>query len=96
MKKVYRIIVLFILLIFLTTYNPNNLNTIPKANNNFFKIQYIAVENNSLIEESEITKKLVKISGKNILFVSKKDIEEPLKSINFLEKIEVKKNTQIQ
>jgi len=91
MKKVYRIIVLFILLIFLTTYNPNNLNIIPKANNNFFKIQYIAVENNSLIEESEITKKLVKISGKNILFVSKKDIEGPLKSINFLEKIEVKK-----
>ena len=70
MKKVYRIIVLFILLIFLTTYNPNNLNTIPKANNNFFKIQYIAVENNSLIEESEITKKLVKISGKISRFVA--------------------------
>ena len=91
MKKIYRIIVLFILLIFLTTYNPNNLNIIPKTNNNFLTIQYIEVENNILIEENEITEKLAQISGKNILFVSRKDIESPLKLIDFLEKIEVKK-----
>ena len=35
--------------------------------------------------------KLSHIYGQNILFVNRKDLENPLKSINFLNKIEVKK-----
>ena len=91
MNKLYRIIILLIVLIFLTTYNPNKLSTLQKKNYHFFKIQNIKVVNNILIKESEIIKKLIQIKGKNIFFINKEDIESPLKLINFLEKIEVKK-----
>ena len=91
MKKFYRIIILLIVLIFLTTYSPNVLNVFPKKKNFFFKIQNIEVINNYLINKSEITEKLTQIYEKNILFVDRNDIERPLKSIDFLEKIEVKK-----
>jgi len=44
-----------------------------------------------LIKSSEIKEKLSTIYNRNIFSIKKKDIEEPLKEINFLEKIEVKK-----
>ena len=91
MTKFYRIIALLIALIFLTTYSPGGLNVFPKKNNTFFKIQNIEVVNNYLINKSEITEKLTQIYEKNILFVNRNDIERPLKSIDFLEKITVKK-----
>ena len=91
MKKFYKIIILLIVLIFLTTYNPNEVNISPKKNSPFFTIQNIEVVNNSLVQISEIKEKLNLIYEKNIFFVKRKDIEEPLKSIDFLEKIEVKK-----
>ena len=91
MIKLYRIIILLIVLTFLTTYNPNRLSTLQKKNYHFFKIQNVKVVNNILIKESEIIKKLIQIKGKNIFFINKEDIEGPLKLINFLEKIEVKK-----
>ena len=91
MKKFYKIIILLIVLIFLTTYNPNEVNISSKKNSSFFTIQNIEVVNNSLVQISEIREKLNPIYKKNIFFVKRKDIEEPLKSIDFLEKIEVKK-----
>ena len=91
MKKFYRIIALLIALIFLTTYSPGGLNVFPKKNNTFFKIQNIEVVNNYLINKSKITEQLTQIYEKNILFVDRNDIERPLKSIDFLEKITVKK-----
>ena len=91
MKKFYRIIILLIVLIFLTTYSPNVLNVFPKKKNFFFKIQNIEVINNYLIDKNEIIEKLNQIYKKNILFVRRNDVERPLKSIDFLEKIEVKK-----
>ena len=91
MKKFYKIIILLIVLIFLTTYNPNEVNISSKKNSSFFTIQNIEVVNNSLVQISEIKEKLNLIYEKNIFFVKRKDIEEPLKSIDFLEKIEVKK-----
>ena len=94
MKKFYKIIILLIVLIFLTTYNPNEANISPKKNSSFFTIQNIEVVNNSLVQTSEIREKLNPIYKKNIFFVKRKDIEEPLKSIDFLEKIEVKKYIQ--
>ena len=77
--------------IFLTTYSPNEFNVFPKKKNLFFKIQNIKIVNNHLIEESKIIGKLTEIYEKNILFIDRNDIERPLKSIEFLEKIEVKK-----
>ena len=91
MKKLYRIVLLVIVLIFLSTYSPSGFNLISKKDNTFLKIQKIEIVNNSLIKNTEIKEKLSKIYNKNILLIRREDIEDPLKEINFLEKIEVKK-----
>ena len=91
MKKLYRIVLLIIVLIFLSTYNPNRFNLILEKNNNFLKVQKINIVDNFLIKNSEIKEKLSKVYNKNIFLIQRKDIEEPLKEINFLEKVEVKK-----
>ena len=91
MKKLYRILLLIIVLIFLSTYNPSEFNLILHKNNNFLKIQEIEIVNNFLIKDSEIKEKLSKIYNKNIFLIKRKDIEDSLREINFLEKIEVKK-----
>ncbi len=91
MKSVYKIIFLVILLILLTTYTPNNLNLLFENNTTFFKIKKIEVRNTNLINKDAIIEKLDKVYKKNIFKIKKKDIENPLKDINFLEKIQVKK-----
>ena len=91
MKKFYRIFLLLILFIFTTTYNPNKFDFISENSNKFFKIQKIIITDNFLIEKNHIYKKLDKIYNKNIFFIKRKDLEDSLKNIDFLEKIEVKK-----
>ena len=91
MKKLYRIVLLIIVLIFLSTYSPSGFNLILQKDNTFFKIKKMEIINNSLIKNSEIKEKLSKIYNKNIFMIRRKDIEDPLKEINFLKKIEVKK-----
>ncbi len=91
MKKLYRILLLILVLIFLSTYSPNKFDLILEKNNTFLKIQKIKIVNNFLIKSSEIKEKLSTIYNRNIFSIKKEDIEEPLKEINFLEKIEVKK-----
>ena len=82
---------IIIVLILLSTYNPNIFNLIFEKNNNFLKVQKINIVDNFLIKNSEIKEKLSKVYNKNIFLIQRKDIEEPLKEINFLEKVEVKK-----
>ena len=91
MKKFYRIFLLIITLIFLTTFNPRNFDTISKKNDQLFEIKNIEIKNSFLIDENEVMQKLTSIYKKNIFFVNRLDIEEPLKGINFFEKVEVKK-----
>ena len=91
MKKFYRIILLLIVLIFLSTFNPKELNLISEKNDSLFKIKNIEIKNNLLINKNEIKEKLTNVYKKSILFIKEKDIEEPLVEIDFLEKIEVKK-----
>ena len=91
MKKFYRIILLLVALIFLSTFNPKELDLISKKSDQLFKIKNIEIKNNFLVNKSEIEEKLSNIYEKNIFFVKRKDIEEPLKGIDFLEKIEVKR-----
>ena len=91
MIKIYRIFLLLILLIFLSTFNPKEFNLLSKNRNSLFKIENIKIINNVLVNRSEIEKKLSNIFEKNIFFIKEIDIEAPLKEINFLEKIEVKK-----
>ena len=91
MKKLYKIILLLTILIFLTTYSPNKVAFFNKNNNFFFKIQNIEITNNNKINKTDIINKLNHIYNKNILFISNNDISESLKTVNYLEKIEVKK-----
>ena len=89
MNKIYRISLLLIALIFLSTFNPKEVNL--DTDSNLFKIKKIEINNNILINEKELKKKLSYIFEKNIFFLKKEDIREPLKDVDFLEKIEVKK-----
>ena len=91
MKKFYITTLLIILLIFLSTFNPTELNLISKKNDTLFKIKNIEIKNNLLIDKSELKKKLHNIYKKNIFFIREKDIEGPIGEIDFLEKVEVKK-----
>ena len=91
MKKFYRIFILLVALLFLTTFNPKELNHTVKKNDDFFKIKSVEIKNNLLIKEKEIIQKLGNVYKKNIFLLKKQDIEEPLRDINFFEKIEVKK-----
>ena len=52
MKKFYRIILLIITLIFLTTFNPKELSLIYEESDLLFRIKNIEIENNLLIHES--------------------------------------------
>jgi len=91
MKKIYRIFLSIIILIFLSSYNPNEFNLNLKKNNSFLQIKKMEIINNYLIKESDIAEKLKNIYGMNIFSIKRKDIEDPLKEINFFEKVEVKK-----
>ena len=91
MKKFYRIFLLIIILVFLSTYNPNKFEANLRNNNNFLKIQKIIISNNLLVPRDEILSKLNQVYGKNIILIKRKDIEESLQNVNFLKKVEVKK-----
>ena len=91
MKKFYRTALLLILLIFLSTFNPIELDLISKKSDTLFKIKNIEIKNNLLIDKSELKKRLHNIYKKNIFFIREEDIEGPIREINFLKKVEVKK-----
>ena len=87
MKNIYRIILLLITFILLSTYNPSNIDFLPNKKNVFFKIKNIEVINVKLIKESEIFARLSDIYNKNIFTINKYDIEKPLSELNFLDRI---------
>ena len=91
MKKRYSIFLSILILIFLSSYNPSSLSQTTKKNNNFLKVEKIEIINNFLIKKIKINEKIKEIYNKNIFFINRKEVEEPLKGINFLEKVEVKK-----
>ena len=91
MRKVYKTFALILIFIFLTTYSPTNFDDISTKENYIFKIQNIEILNIKIVNEKEIINKLSHIYKKNIFFIKKEDLESPLKSIDFIEKIEVKK-----
>ena len=89
MKKFYRIFLLLIIFIFLSTYSPNKFEANIENNNTFFQIKKIIISNNLLINKDHILEKLNKIYDKNIFLIKRRNIEESLQNVNFLEKIEV-------
>ena len=91
MKKFYKIFLLLVALIFLSTFNPREFDLVVNKNKKLFKINNLEIKKNLLINKTEIEKKLENILEKSIFFIKREDIEEPLKGIDFFEKIEVKK-----
>ena len=91
MKKLYRIFLLILILIFLSTYNPKELGLVADETRSLFAIKNIEIKDNLLIQEDDIKKKLKYIYKKNIFFIKKEDLAEPIGKIDFLHKIEVKK-----
>ena len=91
MNNIYRIILLLVAFFLLSTYTPKDYKITNKKVYNFFKIKEITVLNTKIINENDILKKLKDVYGKNIIFLKKDFIEKPLLTVDFLEKIEVKK-----
>ena len=91
MIKFYRIFLLLLIFIILSTFNSKELNLVDKKNFELFRIKNIEIQNNVLIKNTEITDKLTHLHKKNIFLINNNDIEKPLKKVNFLKKIEVKK-----
>ncbi len=91
MKKLYKIILLLLVFIFISTFNPAQINTVVKKKYDFFKIKEIKIVNNFLISKQKIEEKIKVIYGKNIFFISKDDINKSVENIDFLNNISVKK-----
>ena len=53
MKKIYKTVLLLTVFIFLSTYNPKNLNLISEKNYTLFKIQKIEILNNFLVDKNK-------------------------------------------
>ena len=82
-----RLIVGLLLLFLLSTYNI-------KFKENFFsnlQIKHITIENNKIIKEEEIKKKLSFLYETNFFFLKTKNIEKKLKEIQFIESYQIKK-----
>ena len=85
MKKSYFGLIAILLLF--TTYSPKfNSNTISILN-----IKKILIENNSIIRQEKIKKKLSYFNNKNLNFLEKKDIEKNLINEAFLDSFIIKK-----
>jgi len=92
MRKFYSILLLLITFIFLTTYNPSEIEFFSNKNNSIFNIKNIKILNNNRIKKNDIESKLSKIYGRNIFFIKTKDIKNVIKNIYFLDTVEVKKS----
>jgi cell division septal protein FtsQ len=89
MKKFNQIFLLFLVFILLSTYSSYEKNF--TESKKFYNIKNIVITNNILLKDNEIKKNLSSVYNKNIFLIKRKDIEKPLKNLNFLDKIEVKK-----
>ena len=78
---------LLILFVFLTTYNPkSNFILNPSLN-----IKKIMIEDNFIIEDDIIKKKLNFLYNENLFFFDIQDVEENLKNETFIESFSIKK-----
>ncbi len=82
-----RIFVAFILLIFLSTYKTQKDPNISSTLN----VKKIVIENNQILKEEKVRKELAFLYQKSLFFLKKKEVEEKLNKIDFIESYEIKK-----
>ena len=85
MKK--RLIIALALLVLLSTYKPQKLFLINK-----FNVEEVIIENNFILKDENIKKKLDFLYDENLIFLNIFFIKEKLKKIDFIESFEIKKN----
>ena len=78
----------FFLLIFLTTYSYHDKK---KSFSGFFFVEEIQIEGVKNSNKEELERRLYKIRGKNIIFLSEKDFNEIIKDMNFINYLKIKK-----
>mgnify|MGYP001176363563 CR=1 FL=1 len=82
-----RLFLALVFLLLLSTYKiQNNFNF-----NNYFKIKEISIENNKILNSSEVKNELSFLYEKNLFFLKNKTIKKELKKNSFLESFEIKK-----
>ena len=84
MKK--RLIIAILLLVLLSTYKPQNFIL-----SNGFNIEEIKIENNFILNETDIKKELNFLYQKNLIFLRNSEIADILKQIDFIKSFEIKK-----
>ena len=84
MKK--RLIIALLLLVLLTTYKPQNFFLSTQMN-----IEEIKIENNFILKEKDIKKKLIYLYQTNLIFLKNSKIENVLRQIDFIQSFEIKK-----
>jgi cell division protein FtsQ len=91
MKKFYKIFSLTLIFLILSTYNHREFKESKEDKYSLFKIKKIEILNNLLITKDEINKQLKNLYNKNIFLIKAKDVEDPLKDLDFYKRVEVKK-----
>ena len=84
MKK--RLIIALSLLVLLSTFKPQNLFL-----SNKFTIKEINIENNFILKEEIIIKKLAFLYEINLIYLNTFDIEKIFNNVDFIESFEIKK-----
>tara|TARA_Y100000591_G_C21775821_1_gene668233 strand:- start:127 stop:795 length:669 start_codon:yes stop_codon:yes gene_type:complete len=88
MKKTSTVLTLFLILIMLTTFNPNNLN----FGFHFFKVKKIEVKNLKILEKKKLENQFYnELSGSNLFILDEKKIEKVLNNNDFIDFLEFKK-----
>jgi len=88
MKKTATVLSLFLLIITLTTFNPNNLNLDFK----FFQIKEIEVKNLKFLENKTIENHFYnELSGSSLFILDEKKVQKILKNYDFISHLEFKK-----
>ena len=88
MKKTVTVLSLFLLIIMLTTFNPNNFN----FGLHFFNIKQIEVKNLKFLEKKKIKNQFFnELSGSSLFVIDEKKIEKILNNNDFINYLEFKK-----
>ena len=88
MKKTAVVLSFFLLMLILTTFNPNNLN----LGFQFFKIKNIEVKNLEILERKKIENQFInELSGSSLFILNEKKIQKILNNNNFINYFKFKK-----